>query len=98
MIAASNRIVRLFCICLVLLGLCLVLLGLSWPTDAESSPKIIVIDPGHGGAADAGSNSAKNKSTCNNATSATLRIKEKDLTLMRFTLAGRSSKKTDYGP
>jgi N-acetylmuramoyl-L-alanine amidase len=41
----------------------------------------VVIDPGHGGAADAGSDAAKNKSTSNNATSATLRIKEKDLTL-----------------
>jgi N-acetylmuramoyl-L-alanine amidase len=49
--------------------------------DASSSPKIVVIDPGHGGAADAGSDGAKSKSTSNNATSATLRIKEKDLTL-----------------
>lgn len=73
MIATLNR-VRLLCVCL--LPLCVV-----WPTEAASSPKIVVIDPGHGGAADAGSDAARNKSTSNNATSATLRIKEKDLTL-----------------
>ena len=72
--ATLNRLVRLLCICLI--PLCL-----SWPTNAWSAPKIVVIDPGHGGAADAGSDAAKNKSTSNNATSATLRIKEKDLTL-----------------
>lgn len=74
MIATLNRFVRLLCVWLI--PLCV-----SWPTDASSSPKTVVIDPGHGGAADAGSDSAKNKSTNNNATSATLRIKEKDLTL-----------------
>lgn len=69
-----NRVVRLLCVCLI--PLCV-----SWPTDASSSPKIVVIDPGHGGAADAGSDAARNKSTSNNAISATLRIKEKDLAL-----------------
>lgn len=72
--ATPNQVVRLLCICLI--PLCLY-----WPTNAWSAPKIVVIDPGHGGAADAGSDAAKNKSTSNNATSATLRIKEKDLTL-----------------
>ena len=64
------------------LAVCLILLCVFRPAVASSSPKIIVIDPGHGGVADAGSDTAKNKSTSNNATSATLRIKEKDLTLM----------------
>lgn len=64
-----------------LIGVVLISLGVFWPTPASSAPKIVVIDPGHGGAADAGSDAAKNKSTSNNATSATLRIKEKDLTL-----------------
>lgn len=73
MMVTLNR-VRLLCVCLI--PLCV-----SWPMAASSSPKIVVIDPGHGGAADAGSDAAKNKSTSNNATSATLRIKEKDLAL-----------------
>jgi N-acetylmuramoyl-L-alanine amidase len=74
MMATLNRVVRLFCACLI--PLCVF-----WPRAALSSPKIVVIDPGHGGAADAGTDAAKNKSTSNNATSATLRIKEKDLAL-----------------
>lgn len=72
--ATLHRFVRLFWVCLISFFAC-------WPTDASSSPKIVVIDPGHGGAADAGSDAARNKSTNNNATSATLHIKEKDLTL-----------------
>jgi N-acetylmuramoyl-L-alanine amidase len=74
MMIIPNQFVRLLCVCLLSLSAC-------WPTDALSSPKIVVIDPGHGGAADAGSDAAKNKSTNNNATSATLHIKEKDLAL-----------------
>jgi N-acetylmuramoyl-L-alanine amidase len=74
MIATLNQFVRLFCVFLVSVFV-------SWPMDASSAPKIVVIDPGHGGAADAGSDSAKTKSTNNNATSATLHLKEKDLAL-----------------
>ncbi|RYD37878.1 MAG: hypothetical protein EOP86_02360 [Verrucomicrobiaceae bacterium] len=43
--------------------------------------RTIVIDPGHGGTADTGSDKDKNRSSSNNATSATLGIKEKDVTL-----------------
>lgn len=43
--------------------------------------RTIVIDPGHGGAADTGSDKDKNRSSSNNASSATLDIKEKDVTL-----------------
>lgn len=43
--------------------------------------KTILIDPGHGGSSNAGTDAAKNKSTANNATSATRGIKEKDVTL-----------------
>jgi hypothetical protein len=68
------RFGRLFCASLLLLSAYL-------PTEASGSPKVVVIDPGHGGAADAGSDAAKTKSTNNNATSATLHIKEKDITL-----------------
>jgi hypothetical protein len=64
-----------------LLWACLLLLSAYLPTEASGSPKVVVIDPGHGGAADAGSDAAKNKSTNNNATSATLHLKEKDITL-----------------
>jgi N-acetylmuramoyl-L-alanine amidase len=74
LMTTSNQCVRLFCACLISLFV-------SWPTDASSSPKIVVIDPGHGGGADAGSDAARNKSTNNNATSATLHLKEKDLAL-----------------
>ena len=48
---------------------------------AAQSPRVIVIDPGHGGTHDAGSDAAINKSTSNNATSVTHHILEKDLTL-----------------
>lgn len=74
MMATLNRFASLFCICLSSLFA-------SWPADAAGSPKIVVIDPGHGGAVDAGSDAARTKSTNNNATSATLHIKEKDLAL-----------------
>lgn len=74
MMATLNGFARVCCVCLI--SLCV-----SWPTDASSSPKIVVIDPGHGGAANAGSDAARNKSTNNNATSATLHLKEKDLAL-----------------
>jgi N-acetylmuramoyl-L-alanine amidase len=43
--------------------------------------KVIVIDPGHGGSRDVGSDAAKTRSSSNNATSPSGRIKEKDLTL-----------------
>ena len=76
MIATPNTALRFLCVGLTLLFCA------SWPTDASGSPKIVIIDPGHGGAADAGSDTARNKSTSNNATSATLRLKEKDLTLL----------------
>lgn len=45
------------------------------------NPAVVAIDPGHGGKANAGSDAEKNKSTDNNATSATLKIKEKDVAL-----------------
>ena len=48
---------------------------------AAQAPRVIVIDPGHGGAHDAGSDAAHNKSTSNNATSVAHRLLEKDLTL-----------------
>ena len=48
---------------------------------AAQTPRVIVIDPGHGGARDAGTDAARNKSTCNNATSVTHHLLEKDLTL-----------------
>ena len=47
----------------------------------RQSPHVIVIDPGHGGTHDAGTDAAHNKSTSNNATSVTHRLLEKDLTL-----------------
>ena len=47
---------------------------------AQALP-VVVIDPGHGGAHDAGSDAAHDKSTSNNATSVTHRLLEKDLTL-----------------
>lgn len=72
------------------LAVSLSLLCVFRPAVAEGAPKIIVIDPGHGGAADAGSDAARNKSTSNNATSATLRIKEKDLTLLLSKLVAES--------
>lgn len=87
MMVILNR-VRLLCVCLI--PLCV-----SWPTTASSSPKIVVIDPGHGGAADAGSDAAKNKSTSNNATSATLRIKEKDLALTLSQLIAERIEKSE---
>lgn len=64
----------------------LLALGVAWlclsaPANAFDSPRVIVIDPGHGGSADAGSDAARNKSTSNNATSPTLHIKEKEITL-----------------
>ncbi|MDB6136374.1 MAG: hypothetical protein JWM59_4617 [Verrucomicrobiales bacterium] len=43
--------------------------------------RTIVIDPGHGGTTDTGSDKDRNRSSSNNATSATLGIKEKDVTL-----------------
>ncbi len=46
-----------------------------------AAAKVIVIDPGHGGPRDVGSDAAKTRSSCNNATSPSGRIKEKDLTL-----------------
>ncbi len=58
--------------------LCLVL-GL-WAVAAQALP-IVIIDPGHGGSRDAGSDEAHDKSTSNNATSVTHRLLEKDLTL-----------------
>jgi hypothetical protein len=69
-----SRFVSLFCVCLILLFA-------FGPTEASGSPKTVIIDPGHGGTTDAGSDAAKTKSTNNNATSATLRLKEKDLAL-----------------
>ncbi len=50
-------------------------------TSVAQSPRVIVIDPGHGGAHDAGSDAARNKSTSNNATSVVHHLLEKDLTL-----------------
>jgi hypothetical protein len=43
--------------------------------------KTIVIDPGHGGKANSGTDAARTRSSANNATSATLGILEKDVTL-----------------
>ena len=87
-IATLNSVVRFLCVALTLLYA-------SWPANAWSSPKIVIIDPGHGGTADAGSDAARNKSTSNNATSATLRIKEKDLTLMLSKLIAERIEKSD---
>ena len=88
MIATLRRGVRF-------LALCLAVLCVFWPASAFSSPKTVIIDPGHGGTADAGSDGARNKSTSNNATSATLRIKEKDLTLMLSKLIAERIEKSD---
>lgn len=85
-----NQFVRLLCVFLLSLSAC-------WPADASGSPKIIVIDPGHGGAADAGSDAAKNKSTNNNATSATLHIKEKDLALTLSKLVAERIESSEAG-
>ena len=63
------------------LFLCLALcLGVLRPAVAQALPTV-VIDPGHGGPRDAGSDAAHDKSTSNNATSVTHRLLEKDLTL-----------------
>ena len=78
-----------------ILAVWLTLLCVSWPAVASSSPKIVIIDPGHGGAADAGSDTARNKSSNNNATSATLRLKEKDLTLLLSKLIAERIEKSD---
>ncbi|MES2706220.1 MAG: N-acetylmuramoyl-L-alanine amidase [Verrucomicrobiota bacterium] len=65
--------------------------------DEVFAGRTIVIDPGHGGGANAGTDAAKNKSTANNATSATLGVKEKDVTLelskliaLRITASGEA--------
>ncbi len=50
-------------------------------TTIAQSPRVIVIDPGHGGSRDAGTDAAHNKSTSNNATSVVHHILEKDVTL-----------------
>ena len=55
--------------------------GLLRPAAGAMGPLVIVIDPGHGGARDAGSDAERNKSTSNNATSVTHHFLEKDLTL-----------------
>lgn len=72
----------------------LVFAGLSTPAPVTAqepfSGRTIVIDPGHGGSANAGTDADKNKSTANNATSATLGIREKDVTLeLSKLVAGR---------
>lgn len=48
---------------------------------AAPEAKVIVIDPGHGGRADAGTDKDRNRSSSNNAESAARGIKEKDMTL-----------------
>ncbi len=50
------------------------------PSGGDAAPPVIVIDPGHGGSAVAGSLDARSNSSPNNATSPT-GLKEKDLTL-----------------
>lgn len=51
------------------------------PAQGAPSPRVIVIDPGHGGSHDAGTDAEHNKSTSNNATSVVHHILEKDVTL-----------------
>ena len=48
---------------------------------SAQSARTIVIDPGHGGSHDAGTDAARNKSTSNNATSVAHHVLEKDVTL-----------------
>lgn len=48
---------------------------------AGGRARVVVIDPGHGGPRDVGSDAAKTRSSSNNATSPSGRLKEKDLTL-----------------
>ena len=58
------------------------LVGLAWcgPSIVEAAPPVIIIDPGHGGTAVAGSLSTRSNSSPNNATSPA-GIREKDITL-----------------
>ena len=51
-----------------------------WTVAAQAVPTV-VIDPGHGGSRDAGSDAAHDRSTSNNATSVAHHLLEKDLTL-----------------
>lgn len=57
-----------------------VILLLQWASPAFAAPPVIIIDPGHGGSAVAGSLSSRSNSSPNNATSPG-GLKEKDLTL-----------------
>ena len=65
----------------LLLCLALLCLGGVRMVPAQGLPTV-VIDPGHGGTRDAGSDGAHDKSTSNNATSVAHRLLEKDLTLL----------------
>lgn len=76
-----NRFSRL-CMSLVA-GIMLLSFG-NVPGMAEAgraAGRVIVIDPGHGGAANSGSDAARNQSSSNNATSPGKKILEKELTL-----------------
>ena len=79
---------------LLFVALCVVALA---PTPVNAAPprRVIVIDPGHGGAHDAGTDAARNKSTSNNATSVVHRILEKDLTLQLSTLVAARIEASD---
>ena len=55
--------------------------GLASQSATAQTPRVIVIDPGHGGSRDSGTDAARNRSSTNNATSVTHHLLEKDLTL-----------------
>ncbi len=71
--------------------------GLLSPSARAQGPRVIVIDPGHGGPRDAGSDAAHNKSTSNNATSVAHHLLEKDLTLQLAKLVAARIEASDAG-
>ncbi|HEV7403780.1 MAG TPA: N-acetylmuramoyl-L-alanine amidase [Chthoniobacteraceae bacterium] len=70
---------------LIFLSACVLFLGgdsvVAVDAFSHGPSKVIVIDPGHGGPRDVGTDAAKTRSSSNNATSPSGRLKEKDLTL-----------------
>ena len=75
----------------------LIVVTLTAATVGRDIPRVIIIDPGHGGTAKAGSDQDKNLSTPNNATSVTRGIKEKDLALSLAKMTAERIQMSDAG-